>query len=254
MPVQVVLADRRLSASAFLFDKDGTLLSFDHWLAVMRERARRLAGELRLTEEEHRALLRFFGLRPEGGRAEDWGIIPLPRVDAEEATARWLAERGKGTLPALRDLVSRTFRSVDEDFPFERFLQPTPGAGEALRALREAGARTALVTHDTGDAARKHLASLGWDELVDVVVGLDGCGERKPSPTPVLTALRALGVPPWEAVMVGDTATDLQAGRAAGCRLSVGVLTGLGTADELSPHADLLLPDLTGLAVAGGPS
>lgn len=92
------------------------------------------------------------------------------------------------------------------------------------------------MTHDTGDAARKHLASLGWDELVDVVVGLDGCGERKPSPTPVLTALRALGVPPWEAVMVGDTATDLQAGRAAGCRLSVGVLTGLGTADELSPR------------------
>lgn len=128
MPVQVVLADRRLSASAFLFDKDGTLLSFDHWLAVMRERARRLAGELRLTEEEHRALLRFFGLRPEGGGPRTGGSSP-PRVDAEEATARWLAERGKGTLPALRDLVSRTFRSVDEDFPFERFLQPTPGAG-----------------------------------------------------------------------------------------------------------------------------
>lgn len=51
--------------------------------------------------------------------------------------------------------------------------------------------------------------------------------------------------------MVGDTTTDLQAGRATGCRLSVGVLTGLGTADELSPHADLLLPNLTSLAVAG---
>ncbi len=251
MPVRVVLADRRLSA--FLFDKDGTLLSFDHWFAVMRERARRLAGELRLTEEEHRALLRFFGLRPEGGRAEDWGIIPLPRVDAEEATARWLAERGKGPLPAARNLVSRTFRAVDEAFPFERFLQPTPGAGEALRALRQAGARTALVTHDTGEAAWRHLQALGWGELVDAVVGLDGCGERKPSPAPVLTALRALGVPPGEAVMVGDTASDLQAGRAAGCRLSVGVLTGLGTAEELSPHADLLLPDLRGLSLTAGP-
>ncbi|MCX7750655.1 MAG: HAD family hydrolase, partial [Candidatus Bipolaricaulota bacterium] len=162
MPVQVVLAGRPLAASAFLFDKDGTLFSFDHWLAVMRERARRLAAELALTEGEHRDLLRFFGLRPEGGRADDWGIIPLPRVDAEEETARWLSTRGNGALPALRDLVARAFRSVDEDFPFERYLQPTPGAGEALAALRAAGARIGIVTHDTGDAAWRHLRSLGW--------------------------------------------------------------------------------------------
>jgi phosphoglycolate phosphatase-like HAD superfamily hydrolase len=45
--------------------------------------------------------------------------------------------------------------------------------------------------------------------------------------------------------MVGDTASDLAAGRAAGCQLTVGVLTGLGKEEDLAPVADAVLPDLT---------
>jgi hypothetical protein len=33
---------QEFSASVFLFDKDGTLITFDHWFRVMAERARRL--------------------------------------------------------------------------------------------------------------------------------------------------------------------------------------------------------------------
>jgi len=42
---------------------------------------------------------------------------------------------------------------------------------------------------------------------------------RKPSPDMVLRACEMLGVPPEKALMVGDTESDVRAGRSAGCRV-----------------------------------
>ncbi|MBC7220104.1 HAD family hydrolase [Candidatus Bipolaricaulota bacterium] len=249
MPVRFSVGGRAFAGSGFLFDKDGTLLSFDHWLAVMGERARQLAVELGLAEPERAALLQFMGLDPARPGAANGGIISLPRCDAEEAVAMYLASRGKGDLAAMRALAARVFREVDEEFPFDRHLCPTTGAEERLRAIRRAGGKTAIVTHDTASAARRHLAALGWEDLVLAVVGLDVCEKRKPDPASVLMACDALGVPPEETVMVGDTSGDLLAGRAAGCQLTIGVLTGLGGEEELAPIADVVVPDLTALRI-----
>ena len=229
-------------ASLFLFDKDGTLISFDHWFAVMRERARRLAGVLGLSAQEAAALAEFMGV--DQGRPGHWGLIPLPRPEAEAATAHFLAQRTGLALPELEKVVQRIFAEVDEDFPFAQHLRPVPGAEELLVGIKGAGGKVAVVTHDLASAARQHLRALGWDELVDEVVGLDVCPTKKPAPDPLLLACARLGREPSEAVMVGDMPWDLQAGRAAGCAGVVGVLTGLGTPEELAPWADVLLRDL----------
>ncbi|GAB4304116.1 MAG: HAD family hydrolase [Candidatus Bipolaricaulota bacterium] len=250
MPVRLAVGEGAFTGSGFLFDKDGTLVSFDHWLAVMGERARRLAGELELAEPEHQMLRRFMGLDRDRPGPTRGTILHLPRCDVEDAVALYLASRRSGDLGATRDLVGRVFREVDEEFPFERHLRPTAGAEEGLRAIHRAGGKTAIVTHDTASAARRHLAALGWEDLVSVVVGLDVCEKRKPDPESVLMACDALGVPPEETVMVGDTVTDLLAGRAAGCGGTIAVLTGLGTEEELAPYADLVVPDLTSISWA----
>jgi len=247
--VRFSLNGRVFAAAGFLFDKDGTLLAFDHWLAVMGERARRLARRLNLIESEEASLLRFMGLDPAHPRGTNQGIIPLPRCDAEAATAAYLAEALAAEPEEMRGLTVRVFQAVDEEFPFDRYIRPTAGAEAGLRAIQRAGGRTAVVTHDTAAAAVRHLAALGWTELVDVVIGLDVCVERKPGPAPVLAACRALGLVPGETVMVGDMASDLLAGRAAGCHLTVGVLTGLGTAEDLGPIADVVVPDLAALTL-----
>lgn len=236
---------RKLSASAFLFDKDGTLITFDHWFRVMAERARRLERLFNLSSTEALALRKFMGVE-QGG---DWGIIPLPRREAEEATARFLAELLRIPLDEVLSKVQKIFAEVDADFPFEEHLQPTPGAEELLFKIKRAGGKVGVVTHDLASAARLHLCALGWGELVDVIVGLDLCPVKKPAPDPVLTACKFLGISPKEGVMVGDTPMDLQAGRAAGCLASLGVLTGLGSPKELAPHADALLWDLRELEI-----
>lgn len=247
MPVQFTAAGRTYSAGAFLLDKDGTLISFDHWLKVMQVRADRLASLLGLSSRERDSLLRHMGVDPETGQALPRGIIHLPRCDAEAAVAAYLARLG---LAQPLPVVSRVFQEVDREFPFERYLEPVPGVEEVLVAIRRAGGRVAIVTSDAAAATEKHLRALGWDQLVDVIVGTDVCPVKKPAPDPVLFACRRLSVYPGAAVMAGDSPADLVAGRSAGCRLSIGVLTGLGQPDDLSPHADLLLPALSSLEIA----
>lgn len=244
MSVTLCVDGRNYSVRAFLLDKDGTLISFDHWLKVMEARARRLKQLLGLSDREAAALLTYMGVCPKTGQALPQGIIHLPRCDAEAGVADYLTGLG---VPDALALVTRVFREIDEEFPFQRYIKPLPGAEETLVAIRRAGGRVAVVTNDAAAATERHLASLGWDELVEVVVGTDVCPTKKPAPEPVLLACRRLGISPDEGVMVGDSPTDLLAGRGAGCRLSIGVLSGLGRPEDLSPHADLLLPDISAL-------
>jgi len=244
MSVNFSVDGHRYSARAFLLDKDGTLISFDHWLKVMEARAHRLRELLGLSEGETAALLTHMGVCPRTGRALPQGIIHLPRCDAEAGVADYLTALG---VPDALSLVRRVFREIDHEFPFHRYIKPLPGAEETLLAIRRAGGRVAVVTNDAAAATRLHLASLGWDGLVEVIVGTDVCPAKKPAPEPVLLACQKLGVPPGQGVMVGDSPTDLLAGRSAGCYLSIGVLSGLGRPEDLSPHADLLLPDISSL-------
>jgi phosphoglycolate phosphatase len=59
------------------------------------------------------------------------------------------------------------------------------------------------------------LHQLALHEWIDEVVGGDCCEHRKPSPEPLLLACKKLQINPQDAVMVGDSATDVLAARAA---------------------------------------
>lgn len=236
---------REFRAEAFLFDKDGTLFTFDHWIRVMKERARRLSQSFSLSSEEGLALSKFLGAVRE--RPGEWGIIPLPRPEAEEATAQFLAQILGASPAEVLPVVKKVFAEIDQEFPFHRHLQPTPGAEELLLGIKRGGGKVGVVTHDVAAAARLHFRALGWEDLIDAVVGLDVCPVKKPAPDPVVKACTLLWANPTRSVMIGDTANDLAAGRAAGCSAVLGVLTGLGTPAELRPLSDAVLPNLLGI-------
>jgi phosphoglycolate phosphatase len=54
----------------------------------------------------------------------------------------------------------------------------------------------------------------------------------------------ALGLAPANLAMVGDATHDLDMAKAAGFGLKVAVLSGTGTAKDLTPHADVVLPSV----------
>lgn len=94
-----------------------------------------------------------------------------------------------------------------------------PGVIEALERLRAAGLRLACVTNKAPAFTKPLLEKSGLAPLLDAVVTADEVGRRKPHPAPFLHACKRLQVQPAEAVVIGDSANDAEAARAAGCRV-----------------------------------
>ncbi|WP_055602998.1 HAD family hydrolase [Streptomyces aureus] len=109
---------------------------------------------------------------------------------------------------------------------------PMPGARDAMRAVREAGGRTIVVTAKNGPHAELHLAHLGIEPDA-LVGGLWAEGKAE--------ALRAHGAQ----VYVGDHIGDVRGAATAGA-LSVAVATGPCAPEELAAAgAHVVLTDLT---------
>ena len=91
---------------------------------------------------------------------------------------------------------------------------PFPGVVEGLQALHDAGLKLAVVTNKQRRFALQLLRRLDLARWIDVVVGGDTSGQRKPDPRPLHFACEELQVSPVRALMVGDSATDVLAARA----------------------------------------
>lgn len=94
--------------------------------------------------------------------------------------------------------------------------RPYPGVADSLRALRARGMALAVCTNKAGRPSRRLLADLDLDRHLAAIVGGDEVPHRKPDGRHVLAAVAAVGGDPAAAAMVGDSANDVIAARAAG--------------------------------------
>jgi D-glycero-D-manno-heptose 1,7-bisphosphate phosphatase len=145
-------------------------------------------------------------------------------------------EAGHGGRPAV--FLDRD-GTVIEDVGYPRdpdSVRLLPGAPQTLAALHDAGLALVVVSNQSGvgrgiiapaqaEAVHARFVAL----LADAGVQIDavrycphapdeGCACRKPSPEMLLDAARELGIDRSRSTMIGDRASDLQAGRRAGTR------------------------------------
>jgi len=104
---------------------------------------------------------------------------------------------------------------------------------QTLAALARAGHPLAVVTSKGDVLARRGLELVGIAEHFATIVSCDSCTRHKPHPEPVLTALERLGYEPEEALFVGDSVHDIEAGNAAGVK-SVAALWGPFSREQLA--------------------
>ena len=123
------------------------------------------------------------------------------------------------------------------------------GSVRYVHAVRDAGLARAVVSSSTN--CRDVLAGAGIEQLFDARI--DGVvAERehlrgKPAPDTFLAGAQALGVEPAEAAVFEDALAGVEAGRAGGFGLVVGV-DRVGQADALREHgADVVVKDLSEL-------
>ncbi len=117
-------------------------------------------------------------------------------------------------------------------------VEPIPGAAEALRALQESFALV-VISNQSGigrgmiseqEAAAVHARFVErFSEHGVRFAGCyycphvpgDGCPCRKPAPGLLVDAARELDLDLASSVVIGDKPSDVEAGRAAGCRYLV---------------------------------
>lgn len=94
-----------------------------------------------------------------------------------------------------------------------------PGVREGLLAMQAAGMRLACVTNKPSRFTAPLLAATSLAGFFQCVVSADDVPRKKPAPDALLAAFSSLGVAAGEAVMIGDSANDALAARAAGCKV-----------------------------------
>ncbi len=110
---------------------------------------------------------------------------------------------------------------------------PIPGAEDAIAQLRQNDVKVCLTTGFSPETRDALIDSLNWRDRIDLALSPADCGRGRPFPDMILHAVIALQVEDVASVaVVGDTASDVVAGRRAGASVVVGVLTGAhGRAD-----------------------
>ena len=202
----------KLKVGAVIFDLDGTLIdSIDIYFTIVEKALERL----KLPPVSRNKILA-------AAESEDfnWELI-LP----QEALSR------------KDKIIDKAWGVINEIAPrmFEDQMELIQGADTIVENLSSNGLKIGLVTSSQKhylDIKMQPLQQAGVEELFEVIITTDDVLKRKPAPDPLITCAQQLDMRPGNCVYVGDTATDIKAGKAAGMR-TIGVLTGFDEYDTL---------------------
>jgi len=200
---------------AVIFDMDDTLLDW----------SKREGNWLELNQQHLKPIHAY--LVGAGHTIPD--LAGMAEAYANQSRIAWEAiNQREWDCPRQEDILRETLRalhvepeSVDIEQVQRLFawrlipgVQPFDDSAEVLKALREAGVKTGLVTNAAMPMWMRdaELQETGLLEYLDVRLTAGDVGKLKPHPEPFRVAMQRLGVTPSEAVFVGDRVQDDVAG------------------------------------------
>jgi HAD superfamily hydrolase (TIGR01549 family) len=204
--------------AAILFDVDGTLI--DTYRLYLECYRRALAPYLYRTPDEAEIIAR----RPSSER---------------RFIAGWIGER-------YAEECHATMRRHYADLHASLGDGLYDGVREMLAALRSGGIPLGVVTGKGRDAWEVTDRELGLGDFAAVVTD-DDVSHAKPHPEGLLAAARAMGSDPQACLYVGDSLTDLEAGRAAAMLVGAALWpkTAPGERERFVNEAAAFSPDWT---------
>jgi phosphoglycolate phosphatase len=193
MPVSVSKSDSKSSA-LIVFDLDGTLV----------DTAPDLVATLNVVFERE-------------------GMPPVPYATARNLIGggaramieRGMAAEGRPLTPERLEQLFADFVAYYTEHVADRSL-PFPGLSDALDTLGTRGHRFAVCTNKFERQSLLLLKHLRLADRFDAICGQDTFGIPKPDPEILRRTIAAAGGRPENAIMIGDSETDIATARAAG--------------------------------------
>lgn len=132
------------------------------------------------------------------------------------------------------ELANQLFERSFNEAVHEVGVKEVPGARDTVEALRSGGRKVALTTGFSPATRIALIEQLGWQGLFEAEISPADAGRGRPSPDMLLTcALRTEITAVGAMAVVGDTWSDMAAGKRAGAGLCIGVRTGTDGDDRL---------------------
>jgi HAD superfamily hydrolase (TIGR01549 family) len=227
------------SPSLIIFDKDGTLIDFNFmwasWVTELAARLERAAGRA-LARELYAAM----GYDELGHRVIAGSPLAAHSMaDLCALTAR--VARAAGLAEDAADRVAQEAWFIPDPVALAR---PLGQVKRVFSTLRARGILVGIATSDDRGSTTATLRALGVMGMVNALVSADDGLPNKPAPDMLLSICRELRVQPASSMMVGDSVADMEAARAAGMGLRVGVLSGVSSRQVLESHADVIIDSI----------
>lgn len=158
---------------------------------------------------------------------------------AENLVKRMLLAAGDTGLVHFAESFARYKELFREGCMYQ--VKPYDGIRELLAALKEKGIAITVLSNKPHAETINVIEALFGKDYFDIIHGQKDNIAIKPSPEGVFQILRQLDLSPDDILYLGDTATDMKTGKAAGA-FTVGALWGFRERKELEEaHADAII-------------
>ncbi|OWZ10982.1 hypothetical protein PHMEG_00016062 [Phytophthora megakarya] len=229
----------RCSPGLVVFDKDGTLIDFTlMWGGWVESQAWKVEMTTGLPVREK--LFAAMGYDWISRSIKSKGALCCtPMGELYKLAVRVLVAEGMRQSKA--DEVIQQCWSMPDPVLTSRPLANIPAL---FRTIKKMDMKIAVCTTDDRQPTINTLKHLGVSDMVDALACGDDGLPAKPAGEQIWTICQQLNVEPHNSIMVGDTSTDMLLGKNAGCGLSIGVLGGASSLDDLAEDADVLVPSI----------
>ncbi|MDP3609705.1 MAG: phosphoglycolate phosphatase [Methylophilus sp.] len=215
----------QFKVSALMFDLDGTLLNTAPQIA---EAANAMLVELSLPTLPYAQIKSYIG---EGAQMLIQRCLAGALNDTPDPSVMAKAQ------PVF---FAHYANNVTESLPFD-------GVQDGLDALKQRDLKLACVTNKPEKFTRPLLEASGLSPFFEIVVSGDTLSGKKPDPIQLHHICAEFDVMEMEAMLVGDSATDIAAAQAAGCFI-VTVPYGYNQGKPIDEsQVDAMIRDLTEL-------
>lgn len=215
----------QFKVSALMFDLDGTLLNTAPQIA---NAANAMLADMRLPALPYAQIKGYIG---EGAQVLIQRCLAGALSDTPDPT---LLEK------AQHVFFAHYANNVTESLPFD-------GVQVGLELLKQRDLKLACVTNKPEKFTRPLLEASGLAEFFEIVVSGDTLAKKKPDPIQLHHICAEFNVMEMEAMLVGDSATDIAAAQAAGCFI-VTVPYGYNQGKPIDEsQVDAMIRDLTEL-------